>query len=100
MTAKLKDKDAVLDFCFDWKPLTNGVTGAKSDWLQAGEAITAYTVTVPTGLTKGAVTQSGGKVTVWLSGGTAGTYYPVMCSITTDGGRTDNRTMVIYVTER
>ncbi len=100
MSAILKDKDANLDYAFDWKPLTNGHPGAKSDWLQEGETITAYSVTVPTGLTKGAVTQSGGKVRYWLSGGTAGTYYTVTCSITTSGGRTDNRTMVIYVTER
>ena len=100
MSMIIKDKDATLDFCFDWKPLTNGQPGAKSDWLQAGETIAAYSVTVPTGLTKGAVSQSSGKVTVWLSAGTAGTYYTVTCSITTSGGRTDNRSITIYVTER
>jgi hypothetical protein len=28
-----KDANATLDFAFDWKPLTNGEDGAKSDWL-------------------------------------------------------------------
>ena len=84
-----KDPDAVLDYEFDW-----------SDWLASGEAISSHTVTVASGLTKDSDTESGGVVTIWLSGGTAGTTYTVACKIVTDGGRTDERTVEIRVTSR
>ncbi len=85
----LKDPSAVLDYVFDW-------TG----WLASGETIDTHTITVDTGLTKDSSTESGGKVTVWLSGGTAGENYKVACLITTSAGRTDERTIWIKVTDR
>ena len=85
----LKDPSAVLDYVFDW-------TG----WLASGETIDTHTITVDTGLTKDSSTESGGKVTVWLSGGTAGENYKVACLITTSAGRTDERTIWIKVTNR
>ena len=85
----LKDPSAVLDYAFDW-------TG----WLAAGETITDHTITADTGITVDSSTESGGKVTVWLSGGTAGINYKVACKITTSAGRTDERTLWIRVVER
>ena len=85
----LKDPSAVLDYVFDG-------TG----WLASGETIDTHTITVDTGLTKDSSTESGGKVTVWLSGGTAGENYKVACLITTSAGRTDERTIWIKVTNR
>ena len=96
----LKDPSAVLDYAFDWKPLTHGVPGATSDWLATGETISSYTVTAETGLTKDSDSQADGVVTVWLSGGTAGINYKVACLITTSAGRTDERTIWIKVVER
>jgi len=96
----LKDPSAVLDYAFDWKPLTHGVSGATSDWLATGETITDYTITPDTGITVDSWTESDGKVIVWLSGGTAGINYKVACKITTSAGRTDERTMWITVRER
>ena len=84
-----KDPDAVLDFAFDW-----------SSWLAESETINTYTVTVESGLTKDSDSQANGKVTVWLSGGTAGNWYSVACRIVTSAGRTDERTMRIRVEER
>ena len=84
-----KDPAAVLDYSFDW-----------SSWLADGEAITAQSVAVPAGLTKGAVSEAAGVVTVWLSGGSVGSRYHVVCQVTTDGGRTDERTMTIEVKDR
>lgn len=97
-----KDPNAVLDYKFDWKPLTNGAPGGTSDWLAASETIASKTVTVQTGLTKDsdALTDSNTSVTVWLSGGTAGETYEVACKITTSAGRTDKRTIKIQVTQR
>jgi hypothetical protein len=85
----LKDPSAVLDFAFDW-------TG----WLAAGETITDHTITADTGITVDSSTESDGKVTVWLSGGTAGINYKVACLITTTAGRTDERTLWIRVVDR
>ena len=85
----LKDPSAVLDYVFDW-------TG----WLATGETIANYTITADTGITVDSPTEDAGKVTVWLSGGTAGINYKVACLITTTEGRTDERTIWIKVVER
>jgi len=93
----LKDPSAVLDYVFDW-------TG----WLATGETIAVdsetgeklITITADTGITVDSSAESDGKVTVWLSGGTAGINYKVACLITTTAGRTDERTIWIKVVER
>ena len=85
----LKDPSAVLDYMFDW-----------TEWLATGETITDHTITADTGITKDSSTEGSGKVTVWLSGGTAGQNYKVACLVTTSAGRTDERTMWIKVTDR
>ena len=85
-----KDPHAVLDWAFDW-----------SRWLAAGETITGTpVVTVDAGLTKDSQSNTGTRVTVWLSGGTLGTTYKVACRVTTNQGRTDERTIAIRVTDR
>ena len=85
----LKDPSAVLDYAFDW-----------TEWLATGETITDHTITADTGITADSSTESDGKVTVWLSGGTAGINYKVACKITTSAGRTDERTIWIKVVDR
>jgi hypothetical protein len=85
----LKDPSAVLDYVFDW-----------TEWLATGETITDHTITADTGITVDSWTEDDGKVTVWLSGGTAGINYKVACLITTSAGRTDERTIWIKVVER
>lgn len=87
--SNIKDPSAVLDWMFDW-----------SDWLSSGETITDHTITVDTGITNDSSTEDAGKVTVWLSGGTAGENYKVACLIETSAGRTDERTIWIKVTNR
>ena len=88
-TRHIKDPDAVLDYAFDW-----------SAWLASEETINSHTVTVDTGLTKDSDSESSGIVTVWLSGGTAGTSYKVACKIVTNEGRTEERSITIKCTER
>lgn len=97
-----KDPNAVLDYKFDWAPLTNGADGGSSDWLASGETISTKTITVSTGLTEdsSAITDTNTSVTVWLSGGTAGTSYTVACKIATSDSRTDERTITINVRDR
>ena len=84
-----KDPSAILDWAFDW-----------TDWLAAAETITDYIITADTGITVDSSTEDDGKVTVWLSGGTAGINYKVACLITTSAGRTDERTIWIKVVDR
>lgn len=84
-----KDPNAVLDYEFNW-----------SKWLYTGDTIASRVVTVPTGITLDSSVPADDKVTVWLSGGTAGTKYNVSCRITTTGGRVDERTIRISVAER
>lgn len=86
--AFLKDPAAVLDYTLDW-----------TDWL-AGDAISSHTVTVPAGITLGSSTATATAVTLWLSGGTVGVSYAVVVRVLTLGGRTDERTIMIYVQER
>ena len=85
----LKDPSAVLDYVFDW-------TG----WLATSETIANHTITADTGIVVDSSTENAGIVTVWLSGGEAGTNYKVACLITTTAGRTDERTIWIKVTNR
>lgn len=76
-----KDADAVKDWPFDW-----------TAWL-AGDTITSRVVTVEPGLTLDSSVLATPLVTVWLSGGTPGQTYTVMCKIVTAGGRTEERTV-------
>lgn len=84
----LKDPQAVLDYEWDW-----------SEWLDA-DTISAHTVTAPTGLTVASSSRTSTAVTAWLSGGTAGTSYAVVCHVTTAGGRQDDRTVQVTVEDR
>jgi L-rhamnose isomerase len=84
-----KDPDAVLDYTWDW-----------SRWLQAGEAIVSHQILVPTGITLDSSDADAERVTAWLSGGTNGITYTVTCRITTDQGRTDDRSIAVWVLDR
>jgi hypothetical protein len=89
MAVYVKDKDAVLDYKVDW-----------ATWLQASETISTSTFTVPAGITKDSQSNTTTTATVWLSGGTVGQEYAVINRITTNQGRTDDRTITIRVQEQ
>ena len=104
-TKWIKDPSAILDYKFDWAPLTNGRSGATSDWLGSGETINSHTITISPsgGLALNAastLTDSDTSVTAWLKEGTAEVEYSVVCHIVTTDGRTDERTMRIKVEQR
>ncbi|WP_079613999.1 phage fiber-tail adaptor protein [Mycobacteroides abscessus] len=82
-----KDPQAVLDWTVDWGP-----------WLtKMGDSISEVAATVtPTGALKvDSVSFARSQVTVWLSGGVAGSPYQVTVHVTTAGGRQDDRSFVI-----
>ena len=86
----IHDPSAALDYSFDW-----------SAWLTAeSDTISTYTVTVPAGLTLDSDSETSGVVTAWISGGTAGTTYLVVCEIVTSGARTDQRTITLRCADR
>lgn len=97
-TPFLKDPQATLDYALNWGVGPDG----KPPWLADGETIASAVVTVPARLVKDReeTVSPSGLVTVWLSGGTAGTTYAVNFHITTSQGRVDERTLSIRVTER
>lgn len=98
-----KDPNARLDYAFDWKPLTHGREGARSDWLGASETIVSHTIIKTpsdSAVVVDAHTEADGVVTVWLTGGEVGKSVKVTCRITTDEGRTDDRTRKIDIAER
>ena len=81
----IKDPDALLDYMVDWSTWLGNDTIATSVW------------TVPSGITKSNDTKTPKTATIWLSGGTVGQRYDITNRITTDGGRTDDRTMSIVI---
>ena len=84
-----KDPDAVLDYQIDW-----------SDWLDT-DTIADSTWTAPDdGITMDSDEASTTATVVWLSGGTAGDIYTLTNHITTDGGREDDRSIQIVMTNK
>ena len=82
---KLKESAEVLDYTFDWA----------SQYLVTGDTLSTSTWLVPTGITKNSDTFTTGTTTIWLSGGTDGVSYTITNTVTTAGGRTAVRQMVI-----
>lgn len=75
------------DYTLDW-----------ADELRDGTAIIDAAWAVPAGLTGGAANVTGTKTTKQLAGGTVGTEYKVVCTITKSGGvRVVPRTIVVTV---
>ena len=84
----VKDPNAILDYSIDW-----------TEWLST-DTISNVSWTVPAGITSPSASNTTKIATVWLSGGTAGQSYDLLCRITTAGGRTDDRTITITVRNR
>jgi hypothetical protein len=87
-----KDPAATLDYLWNWNA-----------WLD-GDTITAQNVTSDnTAVTVGAVTQSAGVVTAFVSGGATlppGILVRLTCEITTAAGRTERRSIFLRMVKR
>lgn len=84
----VKDPSAVLDFVVNW-----------IKWLE-GDTIATATVVAEDGLVVDSDEHTATAHIIWLSGGTAGEFYEVVSTITTVGGRTDQRTFTVKVEDR
>jgi hypothetical protein len=79
---------ADLDYAFDWTAYLAEVSDSFSG---------TPTIAVSDGLTlQAGPAVHGGKVVFWLEGGTAGVYYFVTCTISTQGGRIDSRVIKVW----
>ena len=84
-----KGDDEVLDYIIDWSDLLAG---------EGNDTIATSTWTLLTGdVTIDAETETTTSSTVWLSGGTAGTSALLLCTITTAGARTFERTIRLRI---
>lgn len=81
----IKDPDAVKDYGVNWLAWLGSDTIATSVW------------SVPAGITEVSESETTTASTIWLSGGSAGEDYELVNRITTAGGRTEDRTIVIPV---
>ncbi len=92
----LKDPDAILDYVIDWSVsyLLSGEQITASSWfiLPQGAANDLAIDTTPPPVS--------GVTTVFVSGGIAGKIYQLTNRITTDQGRTDERSITIRVEEK
>jgi len=82
---KTKDPNSILDYGFNW-----------TKWLD-GDILNSNTWIVPAGITEVSNSYSGQITVIWLSGGTLGEVYKIVNRITTVGGRTDDRTLVLKI---
>lgn len=82
-----KDPDAVKDYRIDL-----------TEWL-SGDTISSTSWTVPSGITKDSDTNTTLTATIWLSGGTAGQEYDLICRVVTVDGRTEDFTVTVPVRE-
>lgn len=87
-TTFTKDPDAVLDYVNDWSAWLVDDTISSSQWI------------APTGITVDSDSFTDTTATVWLSGGTVGTFYSVVNRIVTAAGRTEDRTLHFRVKEK
>lgn len=83
-----KDPDANLDYGFLWGKWLGTDTIVQSTWI------------VPDGLTSINSTFTSNTTIVWVSGGILGQTYTITNRITTAAGRTDDRSITLYIKNR
>lgn len=85
-----KSPHAVLDYGFDW-----------SRWLGIDTVFSQEILVAPLdAVIIDSNTESGGIVTVWISGGVDNSHAVVTCIITTDQGRIDARSILLKIDDR
>ena len=84
-----KDPNATLDYTVDW-----------TEWLRGDPISTVAWPSFPAGLTQVSTSNTQQTATTWVSGGTEGTSYDIVCRVTTVGGRIDDRTFRILAVSR
>jgi hypothetical protein len=107
MTTKLKDSNAVVDYLCDFADEMVRTTDTLATIVGGTLTVTPSGLTVGTGSPPAPAIVSGtdktgatvvsAAVRYWLTGGTVGVEYEVLCRVTTTGSRTLDHTMTIRV---
>lgn len=84
-----QDKDAVLDYSLDW-----------ADWLSAGDTIDTSVWAADAGVILTNQSTSGAITSVWVSGGTPGSWYSLTNSVVSANGKRDQRTIQLLITDQ
>ena len=105
---KLKDSNAVKDYLFnfgremartaDTIATIVSVTVTPAGTLAIG-AGSPPAPAITSGTDKNGATVASGAVRIWLSAGTVGVEYAVLCRVTTTGGRTLDLTGIVRISE-
>ena len=85
----VKAPSDILDYAWDW-----------SVWLPTGDTISEVDWTAESGITietSPAESNTSTSATVWVGGGTAGSFYTLTCQITTAAGRVAQDTQNINI---
>lgn len=93
MKGFVKDPDARLDYAFDWSPWLNGDEISTSNWYADSGGIDIVNGS-------DSVDDTNTITRIFIEGGTPGENYALKNTITTIGGRTDERTIEIRVRQR
>ncbi|MBK7491164.1 MAG: hypothetical protein IPI17_03465 [Nitrosomonas sp.] len=83
-----QDKDSFLDYSLDW-----------SDWLAEGDSIASSIWSADVGPVLSSATIFGSLTTTWVQGGVAGMWYAITNTVTSAQGRTDQRTIRLFITD-
>jgi hypothetical protein len=86
----VKDPQAQLDYLIDWAAWLGADTIATSTWVSSDPTVLVVEIETNTPTT----------ATVWLSGGVDRERYTVTNTITTVGGRTDERTISVRIKQK
>jgi len=86
----IKDPQATLDYSFDWTAWLAGVA----------DVISGVSYAFSGGLVKVFESRLEGVATVVVSGGSIGSDASITCTVTTAGGRVDQRTLMINIQDR
>ena len=89
-TTYKKDPNATLDWTFNWATWLTPIT----------DTITSVEWVLSSGLTKVSESNTTTTATVFVSGGTVDADETLTCRITTAGGRIDDRTVTLRITQR
>jgi hypothetical protein len=84
--AFVKDPNSTIDFAVDW-----------AEWLNTGDNVTVSTWETPTGLTLSSSSVSNNVARAFLTGGLAGVDYLITNRVTTQGGRIEDRSILVQV---
>lgn len=79
------------------KPAGSSLDYTLSWTLDAGDTITSATWASDSGISLSQKSNTDTTTTTWISGGTAGSWYIVTCTIVTSSGRTDQQSFRLFV---